>query len=79
MDDEKELSKISTEEQRQSVLDLASETSEWLDMEGAKGEVSDFKTKQAALKTPAEAIFRRYSELSARPAVMEKVHYIEMY
>lgn len=72
MDDEKELSKVSTEEQRQGVVDAANEAAEWIDMEGAKGEVSQFKAKQASLKDLAEPIFRRYSELSARPTAVSK-------
>lgn len=71
-DDEKDLAKVSSEEQRQAVLELCSQTDEWLYEEGAKGDIATFKTKQSQISKLAEPIFLRFSELTARPAAVEK-------
>ena len=72
MDEEKELSKISTEEQRTEVMDLAQAANDWLDDEGMNSDVATYKAKQTTIKIPAEAIFKRISELTDRPAVVIK-------
>lgn len=73
MDDEAELGNVSTEEQRTSLLDLVSATSEWIDMEaGPNIDLTLYKLKLTDLKVPAEAMFKRYSELTDRPAAVAK-------
>ena len=73
MDDETELSKVSTEEQRTSLSELASATSEWIDDEaGPSIDLTVYKLKLTDLKRPAEAMFKRYSELTDRPAAVAK-------
>lgn len=73
MDDETELSKVSTEEQRTSLSELASATSEWIDDEaGPNIDLTVYKLKLTDLKRPAEAMFKRYSELTDRPAAVAK-------
>lgn len=66
-DDEKELKKISTDEQREEVRALCSTTQEWLDEEGGAADTKTFKAKQSAISKMAEPVFSRYSELKKRP------------
>merc|ERR1711988_1363224 len=73
MDDEAELSKVSTEEQRTSLSELASATSEWIDDEaGQDTDLTIYKEKLTDIRTPAEAMFKRYSELTDRSAAILK-------
>ena len=71
-DEEKELSKVSTETQRQSVLDLCAAAIDWLDTEGQGQELGIYKNKLSAIRREAEPIFLRYTELSERPAAVAK-------
>ena len=41
---------ISTEEQRQEILDFGNETEEWLYDEGRTADVSEFKTKHNTIR-----------------------------
>ena len=72
MDDEKELSKVSTDEQREEVIKLANDAEEWLYEDGRNQEVATYKEKQKAIKDKAEAIFFRFSEMTDRPAAVAK-------
>jgi len=72
MDDEDKLKKISTDEQRQEVLDLSNAAEEWLYEDQSTMTVSDYKKKQKEISVKAEAIFLRFSELTARPKTVEK-------
>jgi len=65
-DDENSLKVVSTEEQRTNVLTIASQLADWLDEEGNKATVKEFKSKQNELKLQAEPIFKRYSEIKDR-------------
>lgn len=73
-DDSKALAEVSNVEQRKEVEKICSETSEWLDEDGAKPEtsVADFKAKQAAVFKAAEPIFSRRSELKKRPEAVKQ-------
>ena len=73
-DDEDNWKKVSTEEQRQEVIDLANAAEEWIYEDGRDAGVSDYKSKQTDVKKKAEAIFHRYSELTARPKAVAKAH-----
>merc|ERR1711871_660008 len=73
MDDEVELSKVSTEEQRTELSELTQSIQDWLDEEvGPSVDVLTFNEKQSALGALAEPIFKRYSELTSRPAAVKK-------
>lgn len=50
LDDEDKLKAVSTDEQRQEVLDLASATEDWLYDEGRNQKVEVYRTKQADLR-----------------------------
>jgi hypoxia up-regulated 1 len=72
-DDEKALSKISTETQREEVMTLCNEIAEWLDeSESQDATVAIYQEKQKSLSSKAEEIFNRFSELSARKDAMLK-------
>mmetsp|Transcript_12702 Transcript_12702/g.12343 ORF Transcript_12702/g.12343 Transcript_12702/m.12343 type:complete len:926 (+) Transcript_12702:120-2897(+) len=71
-DDEEALKAVSTEEQRQEVLDLGNETEEWLYDEGRGADVSEFKKKHNTIRRKAEDIFTRLSEHTSRPAAVKK-------
>jgi hypoxia up-regulated 1 len=68
LEDETELSKISTEEQRQAVLDMGNELEEWLyDAEAKDADVTVFKGKHKELRKLYNPIIDRHSEATARP------------
>ena len=72
MDDEDKLKKISTDEQRQEVMDVSNAAEEWLYEDQSTMTVADYKKKQKEISVKAEAIFLRFSELTARPKTVEK-------
>jgi len=73
MEDEVELGKVSTEEQRQAVLDLGNELEEWLyDAEAKEADVTVFKGKLKGLKKLYNPIIERHSESKARPDAIDK-------
>mmetsp|Transcript_357 Transcript_357/g.348 ORF Transcript_357/g.348 Transcript_357/m.348 type:complete len:927 (+) Transcript_357:193-2973(+) len=72
MDDEKELSKVSTEEQRTEIVEAASSALEWLEDEGINQDTLAYKEKLQGVRSKAEKVFTRYAELKARPAAVEK-------
>lgn len=71
-DEETALAKVSTDEQRQEVVDLANAAEEWLYDDGRDATVAQYQEKQQAIRVKAEAIFHRFEELTARPAAVEK-------
>lgn len=71
-DEETALAKVSTEEQRQEVVDLANAAEEWLYDDGRDATVAQYQEKQQAIRVKAEAIFHRFEEVTARPAAVEK-------
>lgn len=71
-DNEDGLKKVSTDEQRNEVLELASAAEDWLYDEGRTADLAAYKAKHSELRLKAEAIFSRYSELSDRPAAVSK-------
>ena len=72
VDDEDKLKAISTDEQRQEVVDLANAAEEWLYDEGRDVGVEVYKAKQLGISAKADAIFKRFAEVSARSAAVTK-------
>merc|ERR1712157_576874 len=66
-DDEDEISKVSTEEQRTSLLNFATEAEDWLYEDGYDADLETYTAKYQELAEPAEKIFFRWSEMIARP------------
>lgn len=71
-DDEDNWKTVSTEEQRQEVVDLANAAEEWIYDDGRNADVNEYKSKQGEVRKKAEAIFHRFSELTDRPKAVEK-------
>jgi len=67
VDDEENVNKVSTEEQRAEILKLAEEAEDWMYEDGATADLATTEDKYAELSTPAEKIFDRVKELTARP------------
>jgi hypoxia up-regulated 1 len=67
IDDEANLATVSTDEQRNSLVELANQLEEWLYDEGWDEEASVYQEKYSSLSQPAEAIFDRLAESELRP------------
>jgi len=72
-DDEEEIAKVTTEEQRESILSMAMEAEDWLYYEGYDADLATCEDKYAELSEPAEAIFFRQKEMTARPAAIADI------
>ena len=72
MEEEEEVDKVSTEEQKQAVLTLVEETEEWLYGDGDEAEASAYFEKERAIVTLSDAIFLRVTESTDRPKAMAK-------
>lgn len=71
-DQEKALKAVSTDEQRQAVVDLASSTMDWMEDEGRDQTIAVYAARQKDIQALAEPIFKRLSELKARPEAVAK-------
>jgi len=70
IDDEENINKVSTEEQREEISKLATDAEEWLYDDGYNADLVTMEDKYAELYVPAQKIFFRVSELTARPAAV---------
>jgi len=70
--DDARFKQISTEEQRQEVVDLANGAEEWLYDEGRGQTIAVYQAKQQEIRTVAEKIFKRHSEVAARAEEIAK-------
>mmetsp|Transcript_33774 Transcript_33774/g.51810 ORF Transcript_33774/g.51810 Transcript_33774/m.51810 type:complete len:258 (+) Transcript_33774:253-1026(+) len=68
MNDEEDINKVSTEEQREAVITLANDAEDWLYGDGYSADLPTTEAKYTELSTPGEAILFRLKELTARPA-----------
>ena len=71
-DEEEKLNTISTTEQRDAVLVMCNELEEWLYEDGRFAALSDYRSKLAKLRNPAEAILKRLKESVDRPTAVSK-------
>jgi hypoxia up-regulated 1 len=71
-DDETELAKVSTEEQREKISTFCMELEDWLYEDGMNADVAGYKAKEGEIRSLAEPIFHRSRELTARPAAIVK-------
>lgn len=71
MDDEENINKVSTEEQRESLRSMAMEAEEWLDDNGHSADYETMVAKYDEISSPAEKVWFRVKEMTARPAVVE--------
>ncbi|KAM5580218.1 heat shock 70 kDa protein 17 [Rosa sericea] len=66
-----ELEKISTSEERQTLIGKLDEVQEWLYMDGEDATASEFQERLDMLKANGDPIFFRFKELSARPEAVK--------
>jgi len=64
--------KISTDEQRQEVVDMANAAEEWLYDEGRGQTIAVYQAKQQEIRSAADLIFKRHSEVAARKEEIAK-------
>jgi len=81
LDDEESIAKISTEEQREELSQLSRDAEDWLFDEGDTADLETIQAKYDELATPAEKVWFRLKESTARPeavkALTEKLVEIE--
>ena len=66
-DDEEAIAKVSNEEQREAISQAASSAEDWMYDEGYDADLATMTAKYEELAGPAEKIFFRVSEMTARP------------
>ncbi|KAL7501065.1 hypothetical protein ACHAWT_009136 [Skeletonema menzelii] len=71
IDDEEDINKISTEEQREALRKSAEEAEDWMFDEGFSADLKTYEAKYEELSAPAEKVFFRAAELSARPKAIK--------
>jgi hypoxia up-regulated 1 len=73
IDDEDNIAKISTEEQREELRKSYVDGEEWLDDNGFSAGVATMEAKYAELSEPAEKVFFRLKEMTDRPAAVKEM------
>ena len=71
IDDEEEVAKVTSEEQREALRKSAEDAEEWLFDEGYSADLKTYEEKYAELSGPAEKAFFRVAERTARPKAVE--------
>jgi len=71
IDDEEEISKVTSEEQREVLRQSAEDAEEWMFDEGYTADLATCEAKYVELSTPAEKAFFRVTEMKARPKAIE--------
>lgn len=71
IDDEDNVNKVSTEEQRAEILKLAEDAEEWMYEGGATADLAATEEKYVELAAPAQKVFTRVEEMTARPAAIK--------
>lgn len=69
-DNEEDMAKITTEEQRTSIINMATVAEDWLYEDGYDAGLATFEDKYVELSEPAESIFFRFSEMTKRPEAL---------
>lgn len=71
IDDEEAIGMVSTEEQRAELSKLAADAEEWMYDDGYNADLATMEDKYAELSVPAEKVFFRVSEGTARPEAIK--------
>ena len=74
LDFEEEIAAISTEEQREALLASATEAEDWMYDEGYDAGLETYTEKYEALSAPAEKIFFRMKQVSARAVAIKDLN-----
>lgn len=81
IDEEEQIAKISTQEQREELAKLSRDAEDWLFDEGDTSDLNTIQAKYDELAIPAEKVWFRLKEMTARPdavkALTEKLVEIE--
>ncbi|KAL7544481.1 hypothetical protein ACHAWF_007870, partial [Thalassiosira exigua] len=67
VDDEEDIAKVTSEEQREATRQSAEDAEEWMFDEGYGADLATYEAKYAELSGPAEKVFFRVAEMAARP------------
>lgn len=73
IDNEDEIAKVTSEEQREALRQSAEDAEEWLFDEGYNADLKTFQEKHVELSAPAEKVFFRMTEMTARPKVIAEL------
>lgn len=73
IDDEDNVAKISTEEQREELRKLSADGEDWLYDDGYNADLATMEAKYAELSEPAEKVWFRLKEMTERPAAMKEM------
>lgn len=71
MDDEDNIARVTTEDQREEVSKLATDAEDWMYEDGYDADYVTYADKYAELSTPFEAILYRVAEQIARPDAID--------
>ena len=71
IDHEDEIAKVTSEEQREALRKSAEDAEEWMFDEGFNADLKTYDEKYLELSTPAEKVFFRMAELTARPKAID--------
>ena len=71
-DGKDQLGGVSTEEQREEIINKCNEVEDWLYDEGRNADLSEFKTKESEIQVPADKIFKRFKESIDRPKAVKR-------
>jgi len=74
IDYEENIAKISTEEQREELKKLSIEAEDWLFDEGDSADLETIQSKYDELAVPAEKVWFRLNEMTARPAAVKALN-----
>jgi len=74
LDDEEDISKISTEDQREELKKLSMNAEDWLFDEGDTADLEAIRAKYDELATPAEKVWFRLKEMTQRPAAVKSLN-----
>eukprot|EP00536_Pseudo-nitzschia_multiseries_P018803 jgi/Psemu1/248917/estExt_Genewise1.C_31490002 len=74
LDDEENISKISTEEQKEKLRKLAVDAEEWLFDEGYSADLETIEAKYNELASPAEKVWFRLKEMTERPSAVKALN-----
>lgn len=70
-DNEEDAAKVSTEEQRDALVQSANDAEEWMYEDGYTADLATFVAKYEELSTPCEKVWFRMAELTARPEAIK--------
>lgn len=74
LDDEENIAKISTEDQREELTKLSRDAEDWLFDEGDTADLETIQAKYDELATPAEQVWFRLKEMTERPAAVKALN-----